>query len=220
MVKHREHYDDDINFLELATIFWEYKVRFASLMVIGLILGLTFTYQQVPSYDTEFHVIVGHPAYKPSLLLSSPSIQDWLSQTELNQDKMPKLSTRINIKTDKLTFEIQSLSPNVHEEVRMRFKKIISTKLEQQKSLIAKVDKGDYVKVQSIESLLDYTAIAESSVEDILKEFHIAFGPTKTVQPNPRKYAIFGIFAGLLLAGCWMVLSLFYRAIKKDFLEQ
>ena len=223
MVKHKEQYDDDIDLLELFLIFWKYKTTFASLMVIGLILGLAFTYQQVPRYETEFNVIVGHPAYKPSLLSSSSSLQDLLSQAELSPAKMPRFVTRQSKNTESISFQVQSHSPDVHEEIRMRFKKIIATKLEQQKNLILidRVKTGIHRNLDDIDSILHYTAIAESSVEDILKEFQVTFGPTKTVQPNPRMYGIFGIFAGLLLAGCWVVLSLFYRAIqKKDSLKR
>tara|TARA_B110000503_G_scaffold68468_1_gene106906 strand:- start:167 stop:826 length:660 start_codon:yes stop_codon:yes gene_type:complete len=216
MVKHKEQYDDDIDLLELFLAFWKYKITIALLMVIGLILGLAFTYQQEPLYKTQFSVILGHPAYSPSLLLSSSSIENFLSEAELNPDKMPRFGVQINKKTGLATFEVQSLSPDVHEEIGVRFKEIIAIELEQQKrlALIEKGKKRGYIIVNQVASILPYIAITESSVEDILKEFQITFGPTKTVQPNPRKYGILGMFAGLLLAGCWMVLSYFYRAIQ------
>jgi hypothetical protein len=226
MVKHKEQYDDDIDFLELFLIFWKYKITLASLTVIGLILGLAFTYEQVPRYKTEFNVIVGHPAYNDSLLLSSPDIQSLFSQAQLNPAKMPRV-TMHKKKTNTITFQVESFNPDEHEEIRMRFKGFIAKELELQKSFaLIKTAKDSYNKSnliilnersQFIGSLLTSEIIAEIPVDDILREFQVIFGGTKTVQPNPRRYGIFGMFAGLLLAGCWIGLSLLYQAIQKKY---
>ena len=216
MVKNKKQFYDDIDLLELFLNFWKYKITITLLMVIGLILGLAFAYQQEPLYKTQFSVIVGHPAYSDSLLLSSSSIQNSLSEAELSPDKMPRFVIQINKKTGFATFEVQSLSPDVHEEIGVRFKEIIAKELEQQRrfALIEKGRNRGYIIVNPIASRLPIIAITESTVEDILKEFQITFGPTKTVQLNPIMCGILGMFAGLLLAGCWMVLSYFYRAIQ------
>ena len=63
--------------------------------------------------------------------------------------------------------------------------------------------------------LMNASALAKTAIDDILMELSITFGPTIKIQPNPKNSGFFGMFAGLLLAGCWVVLSLFYRAIQK-----
>ena len=102
-------------------------------------------------------------------------------------------------------------------ENRVIFKQIIATQLQFMKDsdLLEKQINSESIIISEFTSLIPYFAIKKISVENVLKEFKIIFGPTITVQPNPKKYGILGMFTGLLLVGCWMMLSFFYQAIQK-----
>ena len=217
MLKNKKQNEDDIQLIELFMIFWKYKITFALLMVIGLILGVAFSYQQVTRYETLFNVILGHPAYKDSLLLSSSNFQNLLSERELNPRKMPRLSIQKSNTEGMVTLKIESLSPLNHEEIRMKFKKIIAAELEQQKSYaFIEMDKTKNFFVRGeLSSSLPASVLSTIPVDEILRKYSINFSSSQKVGPNPIKYGILGMSVGLLLAGCWMVLSLFFRAIQR-----
>jgi hypothetical protein len=238
MVKHKEQYNDDIDLLELFLIFWKYKVTFASMMVIGLILGLAYSNQKITYYMTNFQVFVGHSAYDDSLLMTSGelnsllSIGELYSDRELHPDTMPRYFSKLNKQTNIVTFEIKSLNPYIETETKKRFTKIITEALEQQKYWAGLEDKktymiGDSDKImvfnpgsqswQPRRKISDHI-IKEVPIDDILNQMKINFGPTIKITPNHTKFGFFGMFAGLLLALCWMALSLFYRAIQKKIL--
>lgn len=217
MVKHKEQNSDYIDLMEIFLAFWKYKITLVSLVVVGIILGLAFTYQQEPIYETKFTISLDHPSFNHSLLMSSQGLQNLLTQTELNPGKMPRIVARTNKNTGKATFQVRSHNPDVHEEMRVIFKQIIATQLQflKDSDLLEKQIISKNIIISEFTSLIPYFAIKKISVENVLKEFKIIFGPTITVQPNPIKYGILGMFAGLLLVGCWMMLSFFYQAIQK-----
>ena len=232
MVKHKEQYNDDIDLLELFLIFWKYKVTFASMMVIGLILGLAYSNQKITYYMTNFQVFVGHSAYDDSLLMNSGELNSLLSIGELHPDTMPRYSSKLNKQTRIVTFEIKSLNPYIETETKKRFTKIITKALEQQKYWAGLEDKKTE-KVRAGEKIMFVNPgpqswqprrkisdhiIKEVPIDDILNQMKVNFGPTIKIIPNHTKFGFFGMFAGLLLALCWMALSLFYRAIQKKIL--
>jgi hypothetical protein len=172
MLKNKKQNEDDIQLIELFMIFWKYKITFALLMVIGLILGVAFSYQHVTRYETLLNVILGHPAYKDSLLVSSSDLKNLLSQEELNPGKMPRFSIQ-NSKAstaNMVTLKIESLSPLNHEELEMKFKKIIAAELEQQKRYaFIEMDKTKNFFVRGeLSSSLPASVLATIPVDEIL----------------------------------------------------
>jgi len=226
MVKHKEKYDDDIDLWKLFLTFWKYKNTFTLFMVIGLILGLAYSHQQIPRYMTNFNVVIGHPAYNSSMLMSSGDLQYMISLGHLNPSEMPRLTYRTNEKTKKITFQLESFNPDVQEETKMRFNEIITNELKQIKHLAeieltlkaASKSNNNYYypsmnELNEIESR--NLAVTQIPVDEILTNLRIIFSPTIKIQPTPIYYGILGMSVGLLLVGFWVVLSLFFRAIQK-----
>ena len=84
--------DDEIELIELIQIFLIHKAKFVLLGVVGLLLGLGYSYQHEPRYETQFKVIVAHPAFKTNNLINSATIQELLNTSELNRGKLPNYS--------------------------------------------------------------------------------------------------------------------------------
>ena len=223
MEKHKKQLDDVTDFIDLCLIIWKYKLIFLLFMFLGLILGLTFTYQQETIYETKFSVSVGHPAYSSSLLNSSSGVQELISNAELNPRKMPRIIATSKSTNSTSFFIIRSLEADIHEEITNLFKEIISQGLALQKSLalLDMANKKEFGAIQIKEinrnKSLPSSVISKISTDEILKQFKVTFGPSITIQPNPKKYALLGIFAGLLLAGLFVGLSRFTELYKKKF---
>lgn len=215
---HKKQLADDIDLLELFLNFWKYKVVFASLMIVGLILGLAESSQQEIHYKTNFYIVLGHPAYNESLLMKSSELQNMLIKAIDYPDKMPSFTY---IKSNITQFNVTSLNSNVQEETRKLFTKIIKKELRQQKYYAELSQKlkltnqallnNDYSNSNKFPDFL----IAEIDLDDILSQLSFNFGPTIMTQPNYKKSGFIGMFSGLILALWWMGLSLFYQAIRK-----
>ena len=54
--------DDEIDLFELIEVFLTHKTKFIILGIVDLSLGLVYTFQHEPRYETYFKVIVRHPA--------------------------------------------------------------------------------------------------------------------------------------------------------------
>jgi len=223
MEKHKKQLDNVTDFIDLCLIIWKYKLMFLLLMVLGLILGLAFAYQQETIYETKFSVSVGHPAYTSSLLKSSLGMQELISSAELNPRKMPRIISTSKSAGSTSFFIVRSLGADIHEEITNLFKEIISQGLALQKSLslIDMANKKEFGAIQIREidgsQSLPSSVISKISTDEILKQFKVTFGPSIKIQPNPKKYGLLGIYAGLLLAGLFVGLSLFTELYKKRF---
>ena len=63
MANNTRSYDDEIDLIELVQVFLSHKTKYIVLGIIGLILGLVYTFQHEPRFETQFKVHVGHPAF-------------------------------------------------------------------------------------------------------------------------------------------------------------
>ena len=63
MAKNTRSYDDEIDLIELVQVFLTHKTKYILLGLVGLMLGLVFTFQHEPRFETKFKVHVGHPAF-------------------------------------------------------------------------------------------------------------------------------------------------------------
>jgi len=226
MVQHKKQHDDEIDLIELFLIFWKHKIVFASLMVIGLVLGLAISSQKTNVYMTKFHVVLGHPGYDSSMLMFSTDFQTLLRHHSLYPNELPSIRHITHETTKNSAFEVKSSSPDVQEEIKMNFTEMIAKELERQKYMaeISKKAKMTYIRDSNnrmsdrvfISGLTEY--ISQTPTTEILKELRIVFGPTIKIQPNVFKYGFYGIFVGLFFSMCWIALSGFYQAIQKKIL--
>jgi hypothetical protein len=82
-------FDDEIDLIELVQIFLTHKNKYFLLGLVGLILGMVFTFQHEPRFETKFKLHVGHPAFTNQSLIYSSAVQELLNASELNQNILP-----------------------------------------------------------------------------------------------------------------------------------
>ena len=92
MAKNTPNCDDEIDLIELIEVFLTHKTKFVLLGTVGLLLGLGYSYQHEPRYETQFKVVIGYPAFTTNNLIDSTSIQALLNTSELNRGKLPNYS--------------------------------------------------------------------------------------------------------------------------------
>jgi len=85
MAKNTPAYDDEIDLIELVQVFITYKTKYMLLGLVGLTLGLIYTFQHEPRFEMEFKVHVGHPAFSNQFLTKSSAVQALLDESELNK---------------------------------------------------------------------------------------------------------------------------------------
>ena len=111
-------HDDEIDLIELLLLFWSHRLKYLSLGLVGLAVGLVFTYQQVPRFTTDFMFTLNHPIITNDILMASTEIQRVLNRSELNQDVLPHLS--FNKRTD--VFTIISAAPAIEAMITAQFR--------------------------------------------------------------------------------------------------
>ena len=92
MAKNTYTSDDEIDLIELIEVFLTHKAKFIILGIVGLGLGLAYTFQHKPLYETGFKVNVGHPAFSNDFLINSAYVQEILNTSELNEEITPHYS--------------------------------------------------------------------------------------------------------------------------------
>ena len=167
---------------------------------------------------TKFYVDLGHPAYNPSLLMLSTDLQATLNQGDLSPHKLPKLSSGRNKHTGNMAFIYESDKSYVQEDIKIFINNIVTKVLKQQKDL-AEIDisspQPDIQEYEPPTNKLSKRVIARIPIDEILMDLTISFGGTNLIQPAPVKTGIYGMLAGLLLALCWIIISVLRQALIK-----
>jgi len=215
MLQNKKQYDNDIDLTELFLIFWKYKITFALSMLIGLGLGLAFTYNQEPYHQTKFKITLGHPAYNESLLFLSNDLLRMLNQSELEPNIMPKISIVRNSDITGTTFLAEGPGSLDRDKITIRFKKILTSQLEEQRRFALMQSKSKTLIFQNTNQRLPSAVLANIPIDEILSRYSVLFSQTITTHPKPLRFSILGMTVGFFLAGCWMVLSLLKVSLKK-----
>jgi hypothetical protein len=201
--------DDDIDLIELIQIFWQHRIKFIVMGLLGLILGLSFTYIHEPVFSTDFKFSLGHPIINGAILANSNELQSRLNDSELNKGTLPHYS--LNKKTK--IFTVKSNTTDIQTPVELLLRTALTNELNLIKKVSANV-KG-YAENQVIintneESTIKFSNqdIANLNTDEALDYLVISFSKTKSIYPHPFKHGLIGIFIGLILGFVWMIITI------------
>ena len=216
MAREGKDFDDEIDLMALVLLFWGHRGKFAALAIAGLVLGLAFTYQHTPRSATDFKVSLGHPIYSEALLVGSTGMQRLLDEGALNPGALPRLTYQ----KKSSTFRVVTENLRVPAAMQDQFRAILGESLSLQQALA--LNAQSYANSQVILSnpdgrvVLSNRDIGNIDVNAVLDNLHLTFSPTQALYPHPTKHGALGLLAGLFLAGCWVLVSLFAKALRES----
>lgn len=217
MAKTAPSYDDEIDLIELIQVFLAHKTKFILLGVVGLALGLVFTFSMKPLFEVNFKIAFDHPIFSVGQLINSAGVQRLLNDSELNEGLHPHYSYNKKKQTFTTISETDEISSVVEDTFRKLAETYINNYLRATEKFTLEGSNQSYIvdlnKYPNI--LLDKDNIANISAEDILKNFSISFSKIKPTYPKPLKHGVIGIFVGLVLAFLWMLTAILMRQLKK-----
>ena len=218
MAKNTSINDDEIDLIELIEVFLTHKAKFIILGIVGLSLGLAYTFQHEPRYETDFKVIVGHPAFSSSFLINSAGVQEILNTSELNKKTLPHYS--FNKKTQ--LFNVTTSTDDSSQGVTDLLTEALMQELDNLKKIAGSFEGFDNKPVivnnnNNNNNNLTWTNkdIAKLNPENIAQSIRVSFGEPEVLYPKPLKHGVIGIFIGLVLAFFWMMADIVVRQIKK-----
>jgi len=218
MAKNTTTSDNEIDLIELIQVFITHKAKFIILSIVGLSLGLVYTFQNELRYETNFKVTVGNPAFSNSFLIDSAAMQEILNISELNKKTIP------NYSFDKKTklFSVITATDDVSQRVTDLLTEAMRQELDILKKIAGSFEGFDKNQVMlnnnnNNNNNLTWTNqdIAKLNTEQIAQSVKVSFSEAKVLSPNPRKYGVIGIFIGLILAFLWMMAVILVRQLKK-----
>jgi len=216
MAKTAPSYDDEIDLIELIQVFLAHKTKFILLGVVGLALGLVFTFSMKPLFEVNFKIAFDHPIFDKEQLINSAGVQRLLNDSELNEGLHPHYSYNIKKKTFTTISETDEISSVVEDTFRKLAETYINNYLRAMEKFTLEGNNQSYIvdlnKYPNI--LLDKDNIANISAEDILKNFSISFSKIKPTYPKPLKHGVIGVFVGLVLAFLWLLAAILTRQLK------
>ena len=216
MTKNTRSYDDEIDLIELVQIFLTHKTKYILLGLVGLMLGLVFTFQHEPRFETQFKVHVGHPAFSNQFLIRSSAVQALLDESELNKKKLPHYS--FNKKTE--LFTVKTATEGAPQVVSEVFSNAMQQEIVKLKSIATSFEGFDNKPVilnnNNNNNNLTWTNkdIAKLNPDQVVQSLKISFSEPKILYPKPGKHGVIGIFVGLVLAFLWMVAAILTRQLK------
>lgn len=216
MAKNTRSYDDEIDLIELVQVFLTHKTKYILFGLIGLILGLVFTFQHEPRFETEFKVHVGHPAFSNQFLTRSSGVQALLDESELNKKKLPHYS--FNKKTE--LFTVTTATEGAPQAISEIFTNTLLQEIATLKDIATSFEGFDNKPVilnnNNNNNNLTWTNkdIATLDPEQVTQSLKVSFSEPKVLYPKPLKHGVIGIFVGLVLAFLWMLAVILYRQLK------
>ena len=206
--------DDEIDLIGLIEVFLIHKAKFVLLGTVGLLLGLGYSYQHEPRYETQFKVVVGHPVFTTNNLINSTSIQVLLDTSELNRGKFPNYSYN----KKKKVFAVVTKGGEVPNMVTETFKNALKeqvVKIKQQAQDFKGFDNNQVIINHRAGLQFSNQDLAKLNSDKVLSSFNLSFGSPKALYPKPLKHGVIGIFVGLILAFLWMMADIVVRQLKK-----
>jgi len=207
-------YDEEIDLIELVQVFINHKTKYILLGLAGLILGLIFTFQHEPRFETEFKVHVGHPVFTNNFIISSSAVQALLDEGELNKKTLPHY--RFNKKTE--LFTVKTSTEGASQVVSDVFTNAMQQEVEKIKNIATSFEGFDNkpVILNNNNNNLTWTNkdITKLNPEQVAQSLKMSFSEPKVLYPKPLKHGVTGIFVGLVLAFLWMLTAILTRQLK------
>ncbi|MDC6486951.1 Wzz/FepE/Etk N-terminal domain-containing protein [Methylophilaceae bacterium] len=224
MAKNTRSYDDEIDLIQLIQVFLTHKMKYIVLGIVGLILGLVYTFQHEPRFETQFKVHVGHPAFSNEFLTKSSAVQELLNASELNQNILPRY--QFNEKTNLFTVTTEAQAAT--EVVTELFTEALKQELMQLKQVAESFEGFDNKPVilnnnnnnddNNNNNNVTWTNqdMAKLNIEQVVQTLKISFSEPKVLYPQPFKHGAIGIFVGLLLGFVWMMSVIVIRELSRQ----
>ena len=219
MTKNTPAFDDEIDLIELIQVFITHKTKYILLGLVGLILGLVYTFQHQPLFETKFKVHVGHPAFSNQSLINSSTVQEELNASELNPHRLPRYS--FNEKTE--LFTVVSKASNASEIVTQVITDAMQQELIQLKKVATGFEGFDNKPVilnnNNNNNNLTWTNkdIATLNQDQVIQSLNLSFSEPKVLYPRPFKHGMIGVFIGLVLAFVWMIVGMLFTNLRQRF---
>ena len=204
----KQSINNEIDLVELVQIFWLHRIKFIVMGLLGLILGLSFTFNHEPVYTTDFKFSFGHPYFDESYIYNLLLVKSKLAYSELNKSTLPNY--RFNSKNG--VFTIKSKTAENEATIELFLKDAVVFDLEQLKKIAESsegYEKKQIISNESHSQLINFTNqdIAKLNINDLLDNIKINLSETKAIYPNPFKHGLIGFFIGLILGFVWMILA-------------
>ncbi len=216
MAKNTFSYDDEIDLVEVAQVFLTHKMKYIVLGIVGLILGLVYTFQHEPRFETQFKIHVGHPAFTNVFLIQSSAVQELLNVSVLNQNILPHY--HFNQKTN--LFTVTTEAESATEIVNEVFNDAMRRELMQLKEVAGSFEGFDTKPVilnNNNNNNISWTNqdIAKLNLDQVIQSLVISFSEPKSLYPEPLKHGLVGLLIGLALAFGWMVSMIVTRELLR-----
>ena len=221
MAKNTRSYDDEIDLIELIQVFLTHKTKYIVLGIVGLILGLVYTFQHEPRFETQFKVHVGHPAFSNQFLTGSSGVQALLNESELNKKTLPHYS--FNKKTE--LFNVKTSTEGASQVVSEIFTNALQQEIVKLKSIATSFEGFDNKPVilnnnnnNNNNNNVTWTNqdMAKLNPDQVVQSLKISFSESRALYPQPIKHGTIGIFIGLVLGLVWMISVIVIRELTRQ----
>ena len=213
MAKNTRSYDDELDLIELIQLFLTHKMKYIALGIVGLILGLVYTFQHGPRFETEFKIHVGHPAFTNAFLIESSAVQELLNASELNQNILPRYQFNQKTTLFTVTTEVKAATEVVNEVFNVAMRQELKHLKEVAQSFEG-FDNKPVILNNNNNMTWTNQDMAKLNPDQVIQSLKINFSEPKVLYPNPLKHGVIGIFIGLILGFVWMLAAIITRQFK------
>jgi len=211
--------NDEIDLIELIQVFLTHKTKYIVLGIVGLILGLVYTFQHEPRFETQFKAHVGHPAFTNEFLIQSSVVQELLNTSELNQNILPRYQFNQKAHLFTVTTEVKAAIEVVTEvfngamrQELLQLKQVADSfkGFDNKPVILSNYDNNNNTKKVTWTN----QDIAKLNPEEVAQSLKINFSESKALYPKPFKHSLIGLFIGLVLAFVWMLTNIVLHQLK------
>ena len=216
MAKNTRSYDDEIDLIELIQVFLTHKTKYIVLGIVGLILGLVYTFQHEPRFETQFKAHVGHPAFSNAFLIQSSAVQELLNASELNQNILPRYQYNQKTALFTVTTEVKAATEVVNEVFNGAMRQELLQLKQVADSFKGFDNKPVILNNNNNNNNVTWTNqdMAKLNPDQVIQSLKISFSEPKALYPQPFKHGTIGLFVGLMAAFLWMLVVMLARQLR------
>ena len=221
MAKNTRSYDDEIDLTQLIQLFLNHKGKYLLLGLLGLVLGLGYTYQHEPRYQTNFKVSVGHPTFSSRLISESDIVLDLLYTSELNPSSIPHISydqktKQYKVITDEMNASdiiLPIITEALHDELKQLKQVAGNFKAVNDKPVIINATGN-----KNFSNIITWSNedIAMLDSNEVIETLGVSFGMSKSLYPQPIMHGLIGIMIGFVFAFGWMISGILVSELSRQ----
>lgn len=196
-----------ITITDLLELFNLYKIKIFIFILISILLGIFYTYNQESVSKKIVKIHISHPLIDDDYFIeNSGSLRKILDESELNKKKYPNLTW--DTKNKVFTFINIGNDDDILEKI---FLDSLDEYVESMKNISKiSIPKNNNTNPNIISSIpvwfwLDLSSMDSDQVKNTL---HISTSENKILHPNPLKYIVIGIFISLALTNLFLIINI------------